>query len=130
MHGIVRSLACACATIIAAAVPAPASADAPRDSATVALASPIGFTAADNTVIRVYFARNPVIWTGVPPELARNFGRGKQLPTGIAAEALPPALAARLPVRHGFQIMRVGPDVAMVSRSTRIVVDLIENVFR
>ena len=95
-----------------------------------AVASAIGFSAADNTVVRVYFARNPVVWTGIPPELARNFARGRELPTGIAMEPLPPPLVERLPVRNGYLYARIGQDVALIHKSTRIVIDVIESVFR
>jgi hypothetical protein len=94
------------------------------------MASAIGFSPADNTVVRVYFARNPVVWTGIPPELARNFARGRELPTGIAMEPLPPPLIARLPARNGYLYARIGQDVAIVHKSTRIVIDVIESVFR
>ena len=128
MHGLGVSLACACATILTTAVLTPAYADS--RPTTVAMATPIGFSGADNTVVRVYFARNREVWTGIPPELARHFGRGKEMPAGIATNPLPSALAARLPARYGFKVVRVGQDVAMVATSTNVVVDVIENVFR
>ena len=125
-------LVCALVTI-AALTPSPASADAgvvAHQPGVYAMAAAVGFSAADNTVVRVYFARNPVVWTGVPPALARNFGRGKELPSGIDVEPLPPPLVARLPVRSGYQYARIGQDVAMIDKSSHVVADIIESVFR
>lgn len=39
-------------------------------------------------------------------------------------------LLARLPARHGYDYVRVGDDVALVDTTTRVVIDMIENVFR
>jgi hypothetical protein len=88
----------------------------------------VRFSPADNTQVRVYFARNPVVWTGVPPELARNFARGRELPRGLSIEPLPPGLLARLSAHPGFGYARVGQDVALIENATRVVVDIIEGV--
>jgi hypothetical protein len=85
------------------------------------------FSAADNTVIRVYFARKPVVWRGLPPRVARDFGPGKTLPQGTVTYALPPDLLAKLPMRSGFEYARVGADVALIEKATHIVSDVIEN---
>ena len=89
----------------------------------------VRFSLADNTQVRVYFAHNPVVWTGLPPELARNFARGRELPRGVSVDPLPPALLARLPAHPGFGYARVGADVALIDNATRVVVDMIEDVF-
>jgi hypothetical protein len=85
------------------------------------------FSAADATRLRVYFAERPVVWTGLPPGIARNFGRGKPLPPGIAKK-LPPGVLANLPRHEGYEDARVGQDVVLVEAATRIVVDVIERI--
>ncbi len=87
------------------------------------------FSAMDNTVIRVYFAAKPVVWSGLPPQVARDFARGKTLPLGAATHALPPDLLAKLPARAGFEYARVGEDVVLIDKTTRVVVDLLESIF-
>jgi len=87
------------------------------------------FTAMDQSAVRMYFAANPIVWMGLPHELAREFARGKPLPRGTEA-ALPRPLLAKLPPRQGYNYVRVGDDVALIDAGTRIVMDVIENVFR
>ena len=87
------------------------------------------FSNADNTLVRVYFAQNRVVWTGLPPGIAKNYARGKRLPFGIAKKSLPADLQARLPKREGYEYARVGQDVILVETATGIVVDVIESVF-
>jgi hypothetical protein len=90
---------------------------------------PMRFTALDNTVVRVYFQANPVVWTGLSPEQAKHFERGRPLPFGVKVSALPRSLLSRLPVRRGFAYGRIGSDVALIDNRTSVVVDVIENVF-
>lgn len=87
------------------------------------------FTAMDQTAVRMYFAANPIVWMGLPNELAREFARGKTLPRGTET-ALPRPLLAKLPSRQGYNYVRVGDDVALIDAGTRVVMDVIENVFR
>lgn len=87
------------------------------------------FTAVDDTTVRVYFASKPVVWTGLPPGIAKNYARGKPLPPGIAKKVLPADLLARLPVRAGYEYVRVGQDVVLIETATHVVVDIIERVF-
>jgi hypothetical protein len=87
------------------------------------------FTAMDQSAVRMYFAANPIVWMGLPSELARDFARGKPLPRGTEA-ALPRPLLAKLPARQGYNYVRVGDDVALIDAGTRVVMDVIENVFR
>jgi hypothetical protein len=86
------------------------------------------FSAMDNTVIRVYFATKPIVWSGLPPQVARDFGRGKSLPPGALKHPLPPDLLARLPARRGFEYARVGSDIVLIDKTTRVVVDLLEGI--
>lgn len=90
---------------------------------------PARFTAMDDTTVRVYFASKPVVWTGLTPQQAKNFERGKPVPAGVPRNALPRDLLLKLPPRRGFDYVRVGADVALIDRSTGIVVDVIEDVF-
>ena len=131
MRRIAFSLACASVLAIAA-FHIHASANSDSTAKPMLLASrpdPVRFSPADNTQVRVYFAHNPLVWTGVPPELARDFGLGKELPRGLSMEPLPPGLVARLSAHPGYGYARVGQDVAMIENTTRVVVDIIEDVF-
>jgi hypothetical protein len=85
------------------------------------------FTAADATRLRVHFAQQPVVWTGLPPGIAKNYGRGKPLPPGIAKK-LSPDVLAQLPRHPGYEYARVGQDVVLIEAATRIVVDVIERI--
>ncbi len=109
-----RSLAAAVLLSICSSLPADA---APR------------FTQLDATIVRVYFSTKPIVWTGVPMELARGFAPGKPLPPSLPLEALPRDLLSKLPVHRGYVYYRVGEDIALVDSTTRIVADIIENVF-
>lgn len=89
----------------------------------------VRFTAMEATTVRVYYATRPVVWTGIPSDVARELERGKPLPRSIAPAPLPADLLARLKRRHGFTYMRVADDILLIDQATRIVVDMIENVF-
>ncbi|MCE9522434.1 MAG: hypothetical protein K8S25_08390 [Alphaproteobacteria bacterium] len=129
MRRLVCSLACASMLVMSASyAPAFANSVGPTLLASYKQDA-VRFSAADNTLVRVYFAHNPVVWTGLPPEMARNFARGKVLPRGITIEALPHGLLSRLPARPGFGYARLGQDVALINQTTNVVADLIENVF-
>lgn len=88
---------------------------------------PPRFSAADSTRLRIYFVERPVVWTGLPPGIARNYGRGKPLPPGIAKK-LPPGILADLPRHQGYEYARVGQDVVLIDAATRTVVDVIERI--
>jgi len=94
-----------------------------------AAGEPMRFTAMDDTTVRVYFAAKPVVWTGLTPQQAKNFERGKPVPAGVPRIALPRDLLMRLPPRRGFAYVRVGADVALIDSSNGVVVDVIENIF-
>ena len=97
-------------------------------SMTAAEAAP-RFTQMDVTKVRVYFAAKPIVWTGVPVELAKAFAPGKPLPSGMPVEELPHDLLAKLPVYRGYKYFRIGEDIALVEVATRVVADVMENVF-
>lgn len=88
---------------------------------------PPRFSATDATRLRVYFTENPVVWTGLPPGTARNYGRGKPLPHGVARK-LPRDVLANLPRHQGHEYARVGQDVVLIDVATSVVVDVIERI--
>jgi hypothetical protein len=87
------------------------------------------FTAMDATTVRVYFAAKPVPWTGLSREAARAFALGRPLPYGVPTNPLPTGLLTKLPAHRGYAYARIGDDVALIDVRTRMVVDVIENVF-
>lgn len=97
-------------------------------SMTAAEAAP-RFTQMDVTKVRVYFAAKPIVWTGVPIDLAKNFRQGHPLPSGMPVDELPRDLLAKLPTYRGYKYLRVGEDIALVEAETRLVADIMENVF-
>lgn len=61
----------------------------------------------------------------MPPGQAKKYTVGQPLAAGIAWYPVPPVLVQRLPVlppNHGY--VRVGADVLILDRSTRLVVDV------
>ena len=87
------------------------------------------FTQMDVTKVRVYFAARPIVWTGVPVELAKAFAPGRPMPSGMPVDELPRDLLAKLPAHRGYKYYRVGEDIALVDVATHMVADVIENVF-
>jgi hypothetical protein len=73
-------------------------------------------------------ATTPVAWMGLPPGIAKNVARGKPLPPGIAKK-LSPQMLATLPQRQGYEYAQVGADVVLIETATRLVVDVLKDVF-
>jgi hypothetical protein len=65
----------------------------------------------------------------LPPGIQRNLERGKPLPPGIA-KRFDGQLAAQLPRYPGYEWERVGNDVVLIEAVTRIVVDVLVDVWR
>jgi hypothetical protein len=86
------------------------------------------FTSTDDWAVRNHAAARPVAWTGLPPGIAKNYARGKRLPPGIAKK-LSPQLLARLPQRPGYEYAQVGADIVLIESATRLVVDILKDVF-
>ncbi len=86
------------------------------------------FSSADNWAVRDHVSARPVAWTGLPPGIAKNYARGKRLPPGIAKK-LSPQLLARLPQRPGYEYAQVGADIVLIETATRLVVDILKDVF-
>jgi hypothetical protein len=57
----------------------------------------------------------------LPPGQTRRWMLGQVLPSGVAAEPLPPELSARLHPMFGWHYVRVGGDILMVSNGPGIV---------
>lgn len=66
---------------------------------------------------------------GLPPGIRKNLARGKPLPPGIAKRFPPQALAQRLPQQPGYEWQVVGPDLVLVELGTRVVHDILRDIF-
>jgi hypothetical protein len=88
------------------------------------------FSSYDDIIVRSYFSGQPRPWTSLPPGIAKNYARGKPLPPGIAKKYLPLSLEGDLPARPGMRYYLVGRDVVLVDTTTRIVIDILRDVFR
>jgi len=65
----------------------------------------------------------------LPRGIAKNLERGKPLPPGIAKQALPPDLAARLPPPpQGFERLVVAGKVLLVEVATQAIHDVLTDV--
>jgi Ni/Co efflux regulator RcnB len=85
------------------------------------------FSQKDDWAVRKV-ATTPVAWTGLPPGIAKKVARGKPLPPGIAKK-LSPQMLATLPQRQGYEYAQVGTDVVLIETATRLVVDVLKDVF-
>ncbi|SRR6266851_444297 len=91
--------------------------------------APGSFTTAERDLVVRYYADHPYAAKPLPPGIAKKLARGKPLPPGLAKRALPPELAAQLPLRTGFDVSIVGDRVVLLD-AHGLVVDLLVNVFR
>ena len=64
----------------------------------------------------------------LPPGIAKNLERGKELPPGIARNYLPSALEADLPTYEGKSRVVIDDDVVLVDDTTGVIVDIIQDV--
>ncbi len=78
--------------------------------------------------IRGYFQSNPMPVQGLPPGIARNLGRGKPLPPGIAKRFLPTDLQAQLPAYPGYELLIADRNVLLVSVASGIITDILLDV--
>lgn len=65
----------------------------------------------------------------LPPGLARQMERNGTLPRGLASGEMPAALLSRLPGRGNQDVAVVGADVILIDAATRVIVDIIRDVF-
>lgn len=86
----------------------------------------------DHERIRVTIGDNRSYWSpgpALPPGIRQNLQRGKPLPPGIAKQQLDSRLVSRLPYHEGYEWLRVGTDLVQVSVSTRVINDVLNDVF-
>jgi Ni/Co efflux regulator RcnB len=84
----------------------------------------------DANEIRQVFGRYE--WTRgdeLPPGIRKNLARGKPLPPGIAKRVEGP-LARDLPYYPGYEWTVAGDDAVLIDSTTRLIVDIIDNVLR
>ncbi|WP_448207616.1 anti-virulence regulator CigR family protein [Azospirillum sp. sgz302134] len=85
----------------------------------------------DVTVIRDYFASNPVGASALPPGVAKNLARGKPLPPGIAKKMAPIELRQRVPVcMNGWECILAGVDMLILDAVHGTIADIVRNVVR
>lgn len=86
----------------------------------------------DHERIRVTIGGSRDYWSpgpALPPGIRQNLQRGKPLPPGIAKQQLDQRLVSRLPYHEGYEWLRVGTDLVQVSISTRVINDVLNDVF-
>ena len=88
------------------------------------------FTDRDRDSFRTYFTSHNITATALPPGIAKNLGKGKPLPPGIAKKALPQDLVLTLGprVQPGVTFAIYGDRV--VALRSGLVIDVMINVFR
>jgi len=88
------------------------------------------FNKADHDTFRDYFRTHRITADALPPGIAKNLARGKELPPGIAKKALPNDLVAKLGSRAqpGVTYNIVGDRV--VALRAGIVIDVMEGLFK
>jgi hypothetical protein len=64
----------------------------------------------------------------LPPGLARQLERNGTLPPGLSTSGMPAALRSQLPGRTE-DVTIIGSDVILVDIATRVIVDIIHDVF-
>lgn len=81
-------------------------------------------------VIRQIFGRHEAVrGDALPPGIRKNLARGKPLPPGLARRVGGP-LADDLPHYPGYDWYLAGDDAVLVDDYTRVIVDVIDRVFR
>lgn len=96
------------------------------------------FSKNEASIIRAYYRENSTHQTkknkgngrsSLPPGIAKNLGRGKPLPPGIAKQYLPENLISRLPPPpHGFERVVLSGKVLLVEVATQVIHDVLEDV--
>jgi hypothetical protein len=96
------------------------------------------FSKNEASIIRAYYRDNSTHQTkknkgngrsSLPPGIAKNLGRGKPLPPGIAKQYLPENLISRLPPPpHGFERVVLSGKVLLVEVANQVIHDVLEDV--
>ena len=87
----------------------------------------------DRELIRDYYATNS---NRLPPGLAKRGGnlppglaKRDRLPPGLQGEPLPRDLERRLsPIPSAYVLVRIGQDIVLMNRRTRVVLDVIYGI--
>ena len=93
----------------------------------------IRFSDRDRVLIRDYYRRQlpPGLAkkSRLPPGLRKQLYRHGELPPGLQGRALPAELERRLSrLPEGYVRIRVGTDVVLMDRRTRVVLDIIRDL--
>ncbi len=81
-------------------------------------------------MIRQIFGRHQAIrGASLPPGIRKNLARGKPLPPGLARRVGGP-LAYELPRYQGYEWYLAGDDAILIDAYSRVIVDVIDRVFR
>ena len=91
----------------------------------------VGFTAAEQHIIEVYFSTHPMDVEPLPPGIVKRLQHGKALPPGIARRQMPAALTEELPPRDDGVTLEVTifGDRIVLLEASGLVVDVLEGVF-
>ena len=97
------------------------------DADTVALVQPdVNYEAIRQAAVAGHYTG----YKGLPPGIAKNLARGKPLPPGIAKKAVPDTLVRHLPTYPDSEWTRCGPDLVLIQVATRVVADVLMDVFK
>lgn len=86
----------------------------------------------DHDHVRVVIGDHRDYWgpgPGLPPGIRKNLRRGKPLPPGIDKHWLDGRLERQLPRYYGHEWVRVGNDLVLISVSTRLINDVLYDIF-
>lgn len=95
----------------------------------------VAFGDDERRLIRDYFASDKGLPPGLakkqklPPGLARQVQKNGTLPPGLEGRRLPGELERQLsPLPESYVRLRVGLDVVLMNRDTRVIVDIVEDI--
>ena len=66
----------------------------------------------------------------LPPGIRKNLARGKPLPPGIAKRDLSSPFMSKLPTHPDYSWQMAGTDLVLVSKSDKVVRELVRDVFK
>lgn len=69
-------------------------------------------------------------YRALPPGIRKNLARGKPLPRGIAKKTIPAPLRHELPAYPGYEWRRCGQDLVLMDVATRIVAEVLAEIFK
>lgn len=101
----------------------------------------VNFSDGEVSIIRAYYRDHAAPHNGknkgnkngrnktLPPGIQKNLQRGKQLPPGIARQALPAGLITQLPPPpKGFERIELSGKVLLVEIATQVIHDVLEDI--